>query len=371
MRKISSQFDAVLADLEQIVTSSSFRLFLEETSAVLYADFEARMTRSEAAALIGVSPDADVSTIKKAHAKAIFSVHPDQGGSTEQAAKLNVARDILLGKRAAAPEGYRPSTGYTGYSPPPSRPKPEKEVVTLEQAMRDGLVPEHTQWVFKTETAYEGYGDKHIMGFVAYGKTDTLHVFISVENYQNQDPYTGEDADIWMVDSYKRDLGAGEVATIAPTVIKNLWGNFQHIKKAYNNRVVLLDGPPSFKTLFGAHSRGMAFKDAMTQLGFSAPATNRKVIIDMEIDDEMRESDNDARLVINGKVYKLGQAAYALMAKRGLLKLIFGEYFHQGGKKTLTRMPKFLQIADWLLNNLSLDDEVEQGLKTAIQQKTK
>lgn len=50
--------------------------------------------------VIGVNdrPNATKQEIKLAHKKMLMKYHPDHGGSTEMASKINQARDVLLGK---------------------------------------------------------------------------------------------------------------------------------------------------------------------------------------------------------------------------------------------------------------------------------
>lgn len=59
------------------------------------AENQNAMTRKEAFAVLGLSPDASQEEISRAYKILMEKVHPDHEGSTWMAAKLNQARDIL------------------------------------------------------------------------------------------------------------------------------------------------------------------------------------------------------------------------------------------------------------------------------------
>ncbi|KAG1658898.1 hypothetical protein FOA52_012574 [Chlamydomonas sp. UWO 241] len=73
--------------------------FFNAGKAYYKGGFQNEMTKREAALILGLRESAGEERIKDAHRRIMIANHPDSGGSSYIAAKVNESKDILLGKK--------------------------------------------------------------------------------------------------------------------------------------------------------------------------------------------------------------------------------------------------------------------------------
>jgi hypothetical protein len=85
---------------QQTPRENVFARFFNVGSNYYEGGFEEKMTKSEAALILGVRPSSTEKRIKEAHRKLLILNHPDTGGSTYLSGKINEAKDLLLKNKA-------------------------------------------------------------------------------------------------------------------------------------------------------------------------------------------------------------------------------------------------------------------------------
>eukprot|EP00511_Aplanochytrium_stocchinoi_P002425 CAMPEP_0204843140 /NCGR_PEP_ID=MMETSP1346-20131115/47799_1 /ASSEMBLY_ACC=CAM_ASM_000771 /TAXON_ID=215587 /ORGANISM="Aplanochytrium stocchinoi, Strain GSBS06" /LENGTH=140 /DNA_ID=CAMNT_0051982225 /DNA_START=691 /DNA_END=1113 /DNA_ORIENTATION=- len=82
---------------EEASSSSSWFNFSLGSSRFYEGGFEDKMTKREAALILGIRESAPKKKVREAHRRLSMLNHPDTGGSTFIASKINEAKEKLLG----------------------------------------------------------------------------------------------------------------------------------------------------------------------------------------------------------------------------------------------------------------------------------
>jgi hypothetical protein len=354
---------------------------------VAHAFLKKAFTYAEALAVLdfpkGSNPsEAEVQSVYRTKVREALKADPEQAKEQEVLIPLNRAKDVLTGKLAPdRDQGPPPSSGeddggFGGIDPNDfgfgrrDRPAPEPVKVTFEDAMKDAGVHQ-VDWKFKTTTSYGGYGDTHSSAFVIYGVAGDTHVFVAVQHYTSRNAFTKEHIDTWWM---KQRKVHGDLRTVAPKVIRELFDEFPNPTKKYNAKVEILPEDTKLTQRFThLKLRPVAFKDAMGLMGAIGDddpwKKDRKLAVTLRIVDEGSYPHLDIEIDVNGKVYLLDSESSALLKSKRILDKIFGAYYSMHSRKVLTRAKDGKLVMEWMAKNLTKEpQDLKDALLAAAQQ---
>lgn len=315
------------------------------------------MSLEDAKRALGFPPDAQPSDseVAKAYKQKVLENHPDRGGDLRTMVEINKAKEVLDGKEPPSGGGWSPSD----YAAPSQsqRAKPTPIVVTFDDARAKANVPS-ADWKFKTTTGFSGYAGTSASGFVLCGKKAEGWVFVAVERFKSANAFTGTVVDEWWM--LTREY-TGDLRSVAPRAIRELWEMFPHLTKGYNAKVEILpEGTPLTAKLMLTSGRDMAFKDAldiMGELSEADPWKGRKLQVTMVLNSKGLGPDQQKSidLIVNGREFSLKHESIKFIEDQTkILPLVFGSYIYWAGdKKVLTKSKAGKTVLEGLAKRLT------------------
>lgn len=342
-----------------------------------YARLLLAMSMGEAKSILGFPPGASPSEqeVSKAYKSKAFENHPDRGGDASKMVEINVAKDILQGKQSPTGPGGRrqrrpsgPPGGWTDEDRvPKDKPKPPPPVdgASFSQAM--GSIPGGIDWKFVSTVAYASDlkridGDaywRYYYGWVAYGQTESHHVFAGIRVETAKQAMRGDGAWEAFHVGAPRKLN---LIRLAPKMVKQIMAGLTGLEGSMDNKYMVpkkykvLDGTLS-ESILKAGGAGLRLKDAIIGSGSmpagSAGLKGRKAQITIEPvwnqgkykdwkAENGRMMGGDAHnaydwfVEVNGKGRQLKDEEVERLAKSHFLAGVFSYEYKR--KKNITRM---------------------------------
>lgn len=368
------------------------------------------MSLSKAKELLGLPPGStpSESEITRAWRQKMFENHPDRGGDEEKAVEINIAKEVLEGKRS--PSGEQSTTPGDPWNRPTTtrqRPEPQpSEVITFEEAKAKAGIPGDIDWMFVTVGHSSGYSSdefrRYVTGWAAVGQTNHTYVCVAVEHLSKEDYFIGGGPSINNY-SIKMVTSFGGTASPDPQVFTSLvtsgWRTFQWLEKKFNGKVVRADNwkfgdrlpvghPTTIKNLLldlGMVQEGKVARKFVVELGYEEAFSVRdtepgglsanKGFVVYKADDPVYGKAVKFTLVINSHEYILKENDTIKLLKfringKSLLRRVFGEYARHSRPKMLTKLRgDGKAILEWMGQNLhDLPSDVRDNLAAAAAQ---
>lgn len=320
------------------------------------------MSAADAAKILEVSEDASPEELKKAYKRKVIENHPDRGGSNEKMVEVNVAMEVLEGKR-------RPSYDQPSYTSEPSsepfwqqRPKPKPVRTSFADAKSGAGIPSGVEWKLRANTAY----GPSVAAVVLYGQTASQHVFVGLHHYTSQNAFTSEDVDVWAMETQHFNL-VTDLAKLAPKVLRSMYSNFSGTSKGFNGKVSLIND--SFvlnESVMYKHGQEMALKDALVELGVTEQDADRKLSVVMRLSSSGTSfpKKEAITLIINGREYTLNDESIEfIQRKTRVVSMVFGNYYYyEGEKKDVTKSKNGASVLKYLSEKLSSEPQALRDL---------
>jgi curved DNA-binding protein CbpA len=331
------------------------------------------MSAADAAKILEVSEDASPEELKKAYKRKVIENHPDRGGSNEKMVEVNVAMEVLEGRRR--PSFDQPSSDPFWRQQQSERPKPKPVRTSFADAKSGVGIPSGVEWKLRANTAFGGYGDKSYAAVVVYGQTASQHIFVGIHHYTSINAFTGEDVDVWTM--YSREYRLENTISLdklAPKAFKELYSSFEGLNKGYNGKVSFLpDGFVLNEGVMFKHGQEMALKDALVELGVTEQDADRKLSVVMRLSSSGTSFPKKEviTLIINGREYALkDESIEFIQRKTKIVSAVFGNYYYYSGeKKDITKSKNGASVLKYLSEKLVLESQDLRDLllKASIQ----
>jgi len=341
-----------------------------------YARLLQAMSMGEAKTILGFPPGSSPTPqeVSKAYKRQSFENHPDRGGSHDKMVEINVAKDILTGERSPTGPGgqrQRPARPSTPYKQRPDPPPMKGN--NFSQALSG--VPSGVDWKFVSGAGYQSDMESHEVdgesfnyhryyyGWVAYGQTETHHVFVGVQAKVggNLSPMPLKQAiQEGSVEWQGFHIGAKRslnLIRLAPKMVKQILAGLPGLKgsRVLPKKYKVMNGPLTVNILTQG-SAGLSLKDAIIGSGAmpagSAGLKGRKAVITIDpVFDRVKYKklrDEGARgteyhqaynwvVEVNGRGRELKDDEVERLSKNNFLSGVYS-YDYEKGKKNLTRL---------------------------------
>lgn len=279
------------------------------------------MSLADAKVTLGFPPDSNPSSseIQRAWREMAFKNHPDRGGDPDKMVEINVAKDVLEGKQRPS-RGESPSDPWAGSGGRPEpRPRQKDEEVSFEEAKSKAGIPGGVTWQFVSDEIRSGYSsdemERRAYGWVAYGITDSKHVFVAAEHLHKADYYIGggPSLDLWSIRSFEYPRKEGEKlapAWLYGNVVKAVKG-FKWVVGKFNSKVVPADGWHFGERL--PKGRATTIKHWLVNSGLVAgddpSVAGRKNVVEIQYKSRGfgQDKQEGIELAINGRAYPLSE----------------------------------------------------------------